>query len=413
MKFYINTFTAFLLLMSLLACNKPMLELQNESTTALANVIIACDNGDYLLAGQSHKSAYHSRGYVDHGDGRLLRVHPKQGLLWEKSYPFFTNNPIFDIIETAEGHLITLSSVNNEYPYSEYEKQTYISCFDANGQLLWQETLAASVRKIVPDGAGGFIAAGLYAGVYEEAVPGFVHLPFVVGLDAAANELWRTEITTQANRIDEIRLNNGQIQLSLTAYSPTNNSRQIITLSQSGNLLEQPFPYISNNSLYLDEEDVLFAFNNTSTTANDWQLEIQRPLSQKLELVSLGDYASYELLPQTNLKYLQVCVQLYQHISDVQQVVKNDKGEYYIHALVTKNADPTTEKSRSTQAYCDGAIDGFLLLKLKKDLSVDWIKFVDQKVIPLDMSVTEKGTVLIAGTSFGQEKDQFWCFEFE
>lgn len=369
-----------------------------ESKIAVGNLVIETNDKNLVIAGLTQKSNYHSRGAVHHGSSVLLKTDKRGTKIWEREHDFLKHNIIFDMIELKNSNLLIISSVDNYYPYLNFDKKTYLTLLNEKGDIISQKIFEGSLRKIIEAKNENLFFVGFHKGRYDTDIEKKIYTPFLLHTNAEGDIKWSKEIDTEVNFIDNMKFSDNQLYINCAFYQKESIKRMVIKYTDTFSIEEW---YETINAMPLDTKDTTITYANKSKSNDDnWTLQIKDNKTGNTHEIDLEEYTNQPIIPQIKLRNFHVCYQLYETTPNNSMVVKSGDDWLITTIIATNKVDKSSQTSVSTQAYCDNESKGIFVVKINNNFELQWMKFIEKNAIPMDVIETSKGEIIIIGTMF-------------
>lgn len=398
MKFLLKKVSYFLLVTIFVACGKQLTLYTIDQDVALGNHIIETQDHNFILTGRDKKSYYSSRGWVSEGNGVLLKLDHQGKVTWKKNYDFLKSSAIYDLIETSNQDIIILSPKREDYSggrnINNNPIQSYYTRIDTDGEVIHQKVLPNTLIKVLEYTNGENILLTVDT-----------HKITIHRIDINGTYTLETSIESpihwveNAYIIDDILFINTTIKVT-DNIDNTEVQRKVYRYNLDTKAKSHKTYTTTKNELPIPQKELSIEFVKDSIDTSKWELVIKNNTTETRTIIVLPALDNKQLLPKIRLSNLHVCSQIDEPKESVHQITTNQKGDLFITALLVKDIDTNKRTSISTQAYCDKKSDGFIVLKLDKYHTLQWIQEITQNAIPLDISSTAANQIVITGTQY-------------
>lgn len=402
---YKKTISALLLLMGstlLMGCKQyTSIHLPKTALTVGKTVLYTSDK-NYVITGLDQKNAYYSRGWINDGNGIVLKLNPQGEKIWEHAFPFLKYSTPYDIIEVKNQDIVMINPLRHNHSGGRgRDTISYLTRLNQKGKKIHQTKISGNLRKIVETDQGDLLLLGLKDKIYDAEIKAFVQRPFLVRTDAIGTIKWEKDLDVRINSISEMQFLDSVLYVGGTLFTPqtTKRIRMRIDLQQRGPI--QIKSWDIPNSIDLDKENSSISLVKHEVEGHyDWSIQLIDHNTGKTIKIPLGEYAKLSLLPQIRLEHLHVCTQLNESPSSINQVAKGKNGAVYLTIPIIDDLHRNSEASLSTQAYCHRNLNGFLIIKINENYKLEWIKRINDKALPLQIAHNKDNELMIVGTQY-------------
>lgn len=135
----------------------------------VAKTILANDNGEYLIAGNTWSNNGDVSNNHGHSDAWVIKINNVGALLWEETFGGNTPDRLNTLAKTSDGNYIfagvksEMDLVSNGF-YGRYDEQYWIVKLSESGQLIWEKTFGGNkydeAFSVESTTDGGYIIGG-------------------------------------------------------------------------------------------------------------------------------------------------------------------------------------------------------------------------------------------------------------
>ena len=134
-----------------------------------AKTIIANNNGEYLIAGNTWSNGGDVSINHGHGDAWVIKINNVGALLWEKNFGGESPDHLNSLSKTNDGNYIfagvksEMDLISNGF-FGRYDEQYWVLKFSESGQMIWEKTFGGNkydeAFSVESTNDGGYIIGG-------------------------------------------------------------------------------------------------------------------------------------------------------------------------------------------------------------------------------------------------------------
>ncbi len=371
-----------------------------EEELAIGNTIIETQEGGFLIAGKDKKSQFVSRGWFSVGKSFLAKTNKNGQLKWTKKFHFWDRTTINDLLELENEDIFVINPESIRFDGRDPQNFSYFTKLDKNGNVAFQRIRSGVLLKMIKFKQDKILIVGL------NRTSQTLKKPFVLCYNISGQIIWEKAIEDEIDWVDEIFLKNDNliINSSSTVLTKENkpskqSTRKIFSLSTITKDVQTEVIEIFENEILSVKENLSLEFYKSSDSKEDWQIKLKDHTTQKTSKINLPMTSKLNLIPRIQLNLPSTCLYQQKDFTRITQLKGNSRGEIYAISPILKTPPNNKDNNSFIQSNCFDNLNGFLVVKLKKNLQLDWVKHFKEKLIPLNINIGDTNKTYITGTS--------------